>query len=87
MDVGLRDLELLHTTAAAGSLRAAAERLYVSQSALSQRLTRLEARLGMQLFDRRGRRLTQCSGPPVAGPHPPDLQRIGVGLPRPAGDA
>lgn len=53
----LRDLELLDATAEAGSLTAAAERLYVSQPALSQRLTRLEARLGMQLFDRKGRRL------------------------------
>ncbi|MFJ6760528.1 LysR family transcriptional regulator [Streptomyces sp. NPDC091273] len=57
MDVDLRDLELLEATAEAGSLTAAAERLYVSQPALSQRLTRLEARLGMPLFDRKGRRL------------------------------
>ncbi|MFG2876918.1 LysR family transcriptional regulator [Streptomyces sp. NPDC048337] len=57
MDVDLRDLELLEATAEAGSLTAAAERLYVSQPALSQRLTRLEARLGMRLFDRKGRRL------------------------------
>ncbi|MEU9250324.1 LysR family transcriptional regulator [Streptomyces sp. NPDC048270] len=57
MDVDLRDLELLDATAEAGSLTAAAERLYVSQPALSQRLTRLEARLGMRLFDRKGRRL------------------------------
>lgn len=57
MDVDLRDLELLTATAEAGSLTAAAERLFVSQPALSQRLTRLEDRLGMQLFDRVGRRL------------------------------
>jgi LysR family transcriptional regulator for metE and metH len=57
MDVDLRDLELLDAAADAGSLTAAAERLYVSQPALSQRLTRLEDRLGMQLFDRQGRRL------------------------------
>ncbi|MEV0412766.1 LysR family transcriptional regulator [Streptomyces sp. NPDC050448] len=57
MDVDLRDLELLAATADAGSLTAAAERLFVSQPALSQRLTRLEDRLGMQLFDRQGRRL------------------------------
>ncbi|WP_238016985.1 LysR family transcriptional regulator [Dactylosporangium sp. AC04546] len=57
MSVELRDLELLAATADAGSLTAAAERLYVSQPALSQRLTRLEDRLGMPLFDRTGRRL------------------------------
>ncbi|POX53175.1 LysR family transcriptional regulator [Streptomyces sp. Ru72] len=57
MTVDLRDLELLAATAEAGSLTAAAERLYVSQPALSQRLTRLEDRLGMPLFDRTGRRL------------------------------
>ncbi|MFD7984818.1 LysR family transcriptional regulator [Kitasatospora indigofera] len=57
MDVDLRDLELLDTVADTGSLTAAAERLYVSQPALSQRLTRMEERLGVQLFDRQGRRL------------------------------
>ncbi|MFJ4777375.1 LysR family transcriptional regulator [Streptomyces sp. NPDC088762] len=57
MDVDLRDLELLEATAEAGSLTAAAERLFVSQPALSQRLTRMEGRLGMPLFDRKGRRL------------------------------
>ncbi|MCB5167963.1 LysR family transcriptional regulator [Streptomyces bambusae] len=57
LDVDLRDLELLSATADAGTLTGAAERLFVSQPALSQRLTRLEDRLGQRLFDRRGRRL------------------------------
>ncbi|MGW7056123.1 LysR family transcriptional regulator [Streptomyces sp. NPDC054887] len=57
VEVDVRDLELLTATAEAGSLTAAAERLFVSQPALSQRLTRLEERLGMRLFDRMGRRL------------------------------
>ncbi|GAA1183613.1 LysR family transcriptional regulator for metE and metH [Kitasatospora gansuensis] len=57
MDVDLRDLELLDTVAATGTLTAAAELLFVSQPALSQRLTRLEGRLGTQLFDRQGRGL------------------------------
>ncbi|MGW7195618.1 LysR family transcriptional regulator [Streptomyces chryseus] len=57
VEVDVRDLELLTATAEAGSLTAAAERLFVSQPALSQRLTRLEERLGMRLFDRVGRRL------------------------------
>jgi LysR family transcriptional regulator for metE and metH len=57
MDVELRDLELLDTIAEVGTLTAAAERLYVSQPALSQRLARLEDRLGGPLFDREGRKL------------------------------
>jgi LysR family transcriptional regulator, regulator for metE and metH len=57
MDVDLRDLELLETLATHETLTAAAEHLYVSQPALSQRLIRLEERLSTQLFERRGRRL------------------------------
>ena len=57
MDVDLRDLELLDTLAEVGTLTAAAERLYVSQPALSQRLARMEERLGGPLFQRDGRRL------------------------------
>jgi LysR family transcriptional regulator, regulator for metE and metH len=57
MDVELRDLELLDTLATVKTLTAAAERLYVSQPALSQRLARLEDRVGMPLFEREGRKL------------------------------
>ena len=57
MDVELRDLELLDVLAEVGTLTAAADRLYVSQPALSQRLARLEVRLGGRLFEREGRRL------------------------------
>ncbi|MFI6599304.1 LysR family transcriptional regulator [Nonomuraea sp. NPDC050536] len=57
LDVDLRDLELLDALADSGTLTAAAERLYVSQPALSQRLTKLEERLGVRLFERQGRRL------------------------------
>ena len=57
MDVDVRDLHLLDALADAETLTAAAERLYVSQPALSQRLTKMEQRLGTPLFDRQGRRL------------------------------
>lgn len=57
MDVDLQDLELLESLGQHGTLTAAAQHLYVSQPALSQRLIRLEDRLSTQLFERRGRRL------------------------------
>jgi LysR family transcriptional regulator for metE and metH len=57
MDLDLRDLELLDALADAQTLTAAAKNLYVSQPALSQRLTKMEDKLGVRLFDREGRRL------------------------------
>ena len=57
MDVDIRDLELLDALGEHTTLTAAARHLYVSQPALSQRLLRLEERLGTPLFERRGRRL------------------------------
>lgn len=57
MDLDLRDLELLDALADARTLTAAAKSLYVSQPALSQRLTKMEDKLGVRLFDREGRRL------------------------------
>jgi LysR family transcriptional regulator for metE and metH len=57
MDLDLRDLELLDALADAQTLTAAAKSLYVSQPALSQRLTKMEDKLGVRLFDRKGRRL------------------------------
>ncbi len=57
MDLDTRTLELLEAIATDGTLTAAARRLHVSQPALSQRLTGLEARLGVSLYERQGRRL------------------------------
>ena len=57
MDVDTRTLELLEAVAADGTLTAAARRLHVSQPALSQRLTGLEKRIGLRLFEREGKRL------------------------------
>lgn len=57
MDLDTRTLELLEALAVDGTLTAAAQRLHVSQPALSQRLTGLESRLGIRLFERQGRRL------------------------------
>ncbi len=61
----LRDLMLLERIAERGSLRAAAESLHVTQSAVSQALNALEAAFGATLVERgqrgqRGVRLTQA---------------------------
>lgn len=57
MKLGVRDLELLEALASDGTLVGAADQLFVSQPALSQRLTKMEDRLGVRVFERRGRRL------------------------------
>lgn len=57
LDFDVRDLELLEALHQHQTLTAAATQLHVSQPALSQRLLRLEQRLGAPLFERSGRRL------------------------------
>lgn len=54
----LRQLGIFVAVAHAGSTRAAADRVARSQSAASSALAELESTLGVQLFDRVGRRLT-----------------------------
>jgi len=51
-------LKTFHAAAAAGSLTAAAEKLNISQSAVSRQITALEDRLAMPLFHRHARGLT-----------------------------
>ncbi|HWB54142.1 MAG TPA: LysR substrate-binding domain-containing protein [Tepidisphaeraceae bacterium] len=53
---------LFRAVAEAGSFTKAAERVYISQPALSQQIGQLESALGVKLFDRlpRGVRLTQA---------------------------
>ncbi|VWX61956.1 Uncharacterized HTH-type transcriptional regulator YeiE [Burkholderiales bacterium 8X] len=55
--LNLRQLEVFVATARGGSTRAAADRIARSQSAASSALAELEGALGVQLFDRLGRRL------------------------------
>jgi DNA-binding transcriptional LysR family regulator len=55
--LNLRQLEVFLATVHGGSTRAAADRIARSQSAASTSLAELEAALGVELFDRIGRRL------------------------------
>ena len=57
MQVTLRQFEVFLSVARAGSFRAAAETLRLSQPALSQHVAELERELGARLFDRLGRRV------------------------------
>jgi LysR family transcriptional regulator for metE and metH len=57
MDLEVRHLRLVAEIAAAGSMTRAAERLYLTQSALSHQLRDIEARFKTQFFVRLGRRM------------------------------
>lgn len=56
----IRDAEVVRAVVRCGGFRAAGERLNLTQSAISARVSSLEARLGIAIFDRtrRGARLT-----------------------------
>lgn len=56
--MNLRHLEYFTEIAKQGSITAAAEKLYVSQSAVNQYLLKLEKELGVQLFSRNKKGLT-----------------------------
>jgi LysR family transcriptional regulator, regulator for metE and metH len=53
----VRHLSLVHEIAATGSVTRAAERLHLTQSAVSHQLRDIESRLGIQLFLRLGKRM------------------------------
>lgn len=55
--ISLRQLEVFAAVAGEGSVRAAADKLHLSQPALSMALAELEAQLGVTLFDRQRGRL------------------------------
>jgi DNA-binding transcriptional LysR family regulator len=55
--ISLRQLEIFLAIAECGSTTRAADQVMLSQSAISNALAELESRLGVQLFDRVGKRL------------------------------
>lgn len=55
MDLNLRDIRALVAVAEAGSFTRAAERLHLSQPALTVQIRRLEEAIGARLFDRNSR--------------------------------
>lgn len=60
--MNLNHLAVFHAVALCGSVSGGAERLFISQSAVSKQLAEFEHTLGLQLFDRlpRGVRLTEA---------------------------
>jgi len=63
-----------------GNLTRAAERLHVSQSALSIQIQKLEAQLGHDLFERRGRQLVLTEAGRVALDHADTIFSVGTEL-------
>jgi DNA-binding transcriptional LysR family regulator len=57
MQPSLRQFEVFLAVAKAGSFRAAAEAMHLSQPALSQHVAEMERELGTRLFDRLGRKI------------------------------
>jgi len=57
LNLNYHHLRLFWEVARSGSLRAAAEKLHLSQPTISAQIKNLEASLGEQLFDRSGRRM------------------------------
>jgi LysR family transcriptional activator of nhaA len=67
--MNLHHLRLFRAVAAEGSLTGAARRLNLSQSALSTQIKTLEASLGQDLFERRGRGLVLTEAGRIALDH------------------
>lgn len=83
--MNLDDLALFATVVEAGSLSAAARRLRLSKAAVSDRLRRLEERLGARLLDRSTRRLSPTEAGRAAYDHARRMVEAGEAAARAAG--
>jgi LysR family transcriptional activator of nhaA len=79
-DLNLHHLRYFHAVAHEGNLTQAAERLNVSQSAVSTQIRQLEERLGHPLFERRGRALFLTEAGRIALDHADAIFAIGEEL-------
>lgn len=79
--IPLQTLPTFRTIARTGNLRAAAEELHLTHSAVSQQLRQLESQLGVQLFDRRAQRIVlNAAGAALLRAVEPALDQIDDGL-------
>jgi DNA-binding transcriptional LysR family regulator len=77
----LHTLPSFRVIARTGNLRAAAEELHLTHSAVSQQLRQLETTLGVKLFDRRARRIVlNAAGSALLQAIGPALDQIDAGL-------
>lgn len=77
----LATLPAFRAVARLGTLRAAAEEMHLTHSALSQQIKLLEEQAGVELFDRRGRRIVlNAAGQALLAAVGPALDQIDDGL-------
>lgn len=79
--IPLQTLPTFRAVAQLSNLRAAAEQLHLTHSAISQQMRVLEQQLGFALFDRRGRRVVlNAAGVALLGAVEPALSQIDAGV-------
>jgi len=78
--LNLHHLRYFHAVAVEGNLTRTAQRLRVSQSALSSQIRQLESELGTALFDRVGRRLELTEAGRIARDYAEEIFAAGVEL-------
>lgn len=77
----LNTLPAFRAVARLGNLRAAAQELHLTHSAVSQQIKLLEEQVGFELFDRRGRRIVlNAAGATLQRAVEPALDRLDEGL-------